>query len=498
MSLTRRNLMQSGGYAAMLLTAAGACSRPDQAASNDLAELDGVETAARLKSGELGPTEAVEAAIARAERVDPQINAIVTKTFRRARKEAAAKGANAGLWAGVPTFVKDLDDVTGVTTRFGSRAFPFYKGKEQTPLIDAFLGMGVVSLGKSATPEFGLSATTESIATGQTRNPWNTEHSTGGSSGGAAALVASGVVPIAHASDGGGSIRIPASCCGNVGLKVSRGRNPMARPEDAVGPISLAVHGVQTRTVRDTAAVAATLALPSSESGLAPLPLVTAPGKERLRIAVTTQGLAGRAPDPAVKQAAEDAAALCADLGHHVEEASLPVDDGLSEDFTLYWAAFAHATVAMWEKTFHLPRNGLAFEPFTIGLADRFEREEADFPGAIERLQAVAARMAAFHETYDLVLSPVVTAPPPEIGYLGATLDYETLMQRLTDYVQYTVLYNVTGAPAISLPLSMSPDGLPVGAMFGAPLGREDRLLALAYELEEAKPWAGRRPAVWG
>ena len=495
MSWTRRNLMEAGGLGAFLLTAAGACSRPDQAGSADLAELDAVETAARIKSGDLGAVEAVEAAIARAERIDPKINAIVTKTFDRARENAASAR---GPWAGVPTFVKDLDDVTGVATRFGSRAFPGYKGGEQTPLIDAFLGLGVVSLGKSATPEFGLSATTEPIATGDTRNPWNTDYSTGGSSGGAAALVASGVVPIAHASDGGGSIRIPASCCGNVGLKVSRGRYPEARPEDDIGPIPLTVHGVQTRTVRDTAAVAAALALPVETSGLHPLPLVTAPGKERLRIAVMTTGLAGREPDPAVKQATLDAAALCEALGHEVEEAALPIGDSLSEDFTLYWAAFAHATVTFWEKTFHLPRNAVAFEPFTLGLARLFANEEARLPAAIERLQAAAPAMAAFHERYDVGLSPVVTAPPPRIGWLGGADDFETLMPRLIDYVQYTPLYNVTGAPAISLPLGMSPEALPIGAMFGAATGREDILLALAYELEEAQPWAKRRPAVWG
>ncbi len=343
MSLTRRNLMESGGFGALLLAAGSACSRSDQAGSNDLAELDGVETASRIKAGELSASEAVEAAIDRAERVEGRINAIVTKTYRRAREAAAQHNAGAGPFAGVPTFIKDLYDVTGVPTHFGSRAFPIYKGKEQTPVVDAFLGMGVISLGKSSTPEFGLSATTEPLNSGKTRNPWNTDHSAGGSSGGAAALVASGVVPIAHASDGGGSIRIPASCCGNVGLKVSRGRNPMGRNDEAVGPISLSVHGVQTRTVRDTAAVAAAIALPARESGLHPLPLVTAPGQERRRIAVMTRGLAGAEPAPAVLQATREVAALCSDLGHYVEEAALPVDEGLSRDFTLYWAAFAQA-----------------------------------------------------------------------------------------------------------------------------------------------------------
>ena len=259
--------METGGIGATLLAMGTSCSKPDQKASNDLAALDGVETASRIKSGELSAEDAVAAAIDRAERINPEINAIVQKTFRRARKEA---GAATGPWAGVPTFIKDLDDVTGVGTAFGSRAFPGYRGKEQVPLINEFLGLGVVSLGKSTTPEFGLSATTEPLSSGKTRNPWNTDHSTGGSSGGAAALVASGVVPIAHASDGGGSIRIPASCCGNVGLKVSRGRNPTARPDDVVGPIRLSVHGAQTRTVRDTAAIAAALAV--SDSGLEPLP----------------------------------------------------------------------------------------------------------------------------------------------------------------------------------------------------------------------------------
>ena len=495
MSLTRRTLMRSGGLASALLAAAGACSNPRQSASNDLAELDAVETARRIKSGELGAREAVEAAIDRARRIDKKINAIATKTFDSALNAAAAAS---GVMAGVPTLIKDLYDVTGVPTGFGSRAFPGYKGREQLPFVTEFLKLGVISLGKSASPEFGLTATTESIATGKTRNPWSLDHSTGGSSGGAAALVASGVVPIAHATDGGGSIRIPASCCGTVGLKVSRGRAPRGEPSDM--PLSLATHGVESRTMRDTAAVSAAMALPSSESGLPPLDLVTGPSKERLRIAVVTQGESGAGfpADPAVKDATESVAALCADLGHHVEEAAFPLDERFAADFSLYWAAFAHQVVKLWEETTHLPRNGLAFEPFTLGLVKIFEANQADYENAVARLRSVQAMMETFHQNYDVVLSPVVRTPPPKIGHLAGDLDYDTLIERLTDYVQYTPLYNVSGAPAISLPLSMSPDGLPIGAMFAAPLGREDRLLALAYELEEARPWAGRRPAVFG
>src|SRR3990167_3500805 len=195
MSMSRRNFLELGGASSALVTMAAACARPDQKASNDLAALDAVETASRIKSGALSAAEAVDAAIERAGRIDSKINAIAHKTFDRARESV---GKTTGPWAGVPSFVKDLDDVTGVPTSFGSRAFPGYKGGAQTPLIDAFLGLGVVSLGKTTTPEFGLTATTEPLSTGVSRNPWNLDHSTGGSSCGAAALVASGVVPIAQ------------------------------------------------------------------------------------------------------------------------------------------------------------------------------------------------------------------------------------------------------------------------------------------------------------
>lgn len=486
--------MQSGGIGAMLLTAAGACSRSDQAETNDLAELDAVETAARIKTGEISAGEAVGAAIDRAERINKEINAIATQTFDTAREGAADVE---GVMAGVPSFIKDLYDVTGVPSGFGSRAFPGYVGGEQLPFVTEFINLGVVSLGKSTSPEFGLTATTESIATGATRNPWNLDHSTGGSSGGAAALVASGVVPIAHATDGGGSIRIPASCCGTVGLKVSRGRTPRGEPSDM--PLSLSTHGVESRTMRDTAAVSAAMARPSAESGLPPLELVTAPLKERLRIAVVMDGPGGGySADPAVKEATESVAALCADLGHHVEEAVFPVDEGFSADFSLYWAAIADQVMTSWEQATGMPRNGLAFEPFTLGLAEVFQANQAGFQDALARLFAIENVMAEFHQNYDVILSPVLRTPPPEIGYMDGALDYETLIGRLTDYVQYTPLYNVSGAPAISLPLSMSPEGLPIGAMFGAAMGREDLLIGLGFEMEEARPWAGRKPAVFG
>jgi amidase len=473
---------------------ASACERADQKASNDLATLDAVETAARIKAGSLSASEAVGAAVERATRIDRKINAIAFKTFDRAREAAAVA---TGPWAGVPTFIKDLDDVVGVGTGFGSRAFPGFKGSEQTPLIDRFLSLGVVSLGKSTTPEFGLTATTEPLSTGATRNPWNLDHSTGGSSGGAAALVASGVVPVAHASDGGGSIRIPASCCGNVGLKVSRNRYPEARPETA-GPVTIAVHGVQSRTVRDTAAVIAAMERPSEESGLPPVGLVTGPKKRRLRIGLFLAGANGAPIDDEVADATRKAASVCEALGHTVEEVALPFAPGLGEAFLLYWAKYAEIAVGKWEAGTGLKRNGLAFEPFTLGLIKSYEARPGDLGAAIARLVAAEAEFDTMFAGADVLLSPVVAAPPPAIGYLGAKLSFEDHLQRVVGYAQFTGLYNIVGAPAISLPLSMSQSGLPIGAMFGARKGDERTLLELAFELEQAAPWSGRRPAVFG
>lgn len=462
--------------------------------ASDLAALDAVETAARIKAGELAAVEVVDAAIARAEALQPSINAIASKSFDRARANAARAS---GPWAGVPTFIKDLDDVVGEPSGFGSRAFPGYKGKAQTPLINAFLALGVVSLGKSTTPEFGLTATTEPLSTGKTRNPWNTEYSTGGSSGGAAALVAAGVVPIAHASDGGGSIRIPSACCGNVGLKVSKRRYPDAR-DDPVGPIGLSVHGVQSRTVRDTAAVVAAMEVPPETSGLPPVGLVTGPSKRRLRIAMFTRGAAGRPVDAEVVAATEQTALLCEGLGHSIDRIEMPFDKDVEDAFLLYWAATAHAIVTAWENATKIKRNGLAFEPLTLGLVEHFEARRAELPAAIARLEAARPQYDALFLGADVLLSPVLAAPPVRLGWLDVRVDFPEALERLLNYAQFTGLYNVVGAPAISLPLATAKSGLPIGVMFGARVGDERTLLELSYELEQSAPWSARKPPRFG
>ncbi|HBK91088.1 MAG TPA: amidase [Parvularcula sp.] len=494
MRITRRSLLENSGAAAALATLASACARPDITGASELAGLDAVETAARIRSGALSAKEAVDAAIARAEALEPSINAIAFKRFNRARENA---GGATGPWAGVPTFIKDLDDVIGEPTGFGSRAFPGYKGKEQSPLVNAYLGLGVVSLGKSTTPEFGLTATTEPLSTGKTRNPWNTDYSTGGSSGGAAALVAAGVVPVAHASDGGGSIRIPAACCGNVGLKVSRNRFPFARP-DPVGPINLSVHGVQSRTVRDTAAVIAAMEQAPEVSGLPPVGLVTGPARRRLRIAMFTAGGAGRAVDPEVAAAARAAGKLCEDLGHSVEEMVIGFGKDVEEAFLIYWAAMAEAIVTAWESATKLKRNGLAFEPFTLGLVEFFEARRDKLASAITRLQEVTREYEAMFASADILLSPVLAAPPARIGWLDVRVDFPEALERVSNYAQFTGLNNIAGAPAISLPLATAQSGLPIGVMFSAGAGDEKTLLELSYEIEQAAPWTGRKPPKFG
>jgi len=498
MQYTRRSMIAAGGVGTSLLAMAVACSKNDHSGSkgqvtgNSLGDLDAVETAALIKNGELTALEVTQAAVERAKSVEPTINGIATKTYKKALAECAS---SAGPWGGVPTFIKDLDEVIGVRTSFGSRAFPGYKGKKQTDFINSFLELGVVSLGKSTTPEFGLTATTEPFNTGITRNPWNTDYSSGGSSGGAAALVAAKVVPIAHASDGGGSIRIPASCCGNVGLKVSRNRNQQARIES--GPISLSVHGIQSRTVRDTAAVAHGLEVSADQSGLKEIGLVSEPSSRRLRIGLVDYSPNNRPIDADVIQGVRNTAKVCEGLGHMIDEVALPLDSQLEDDFLLYWASAAHAAVTFWEKSTKLKRNRLAFEPFTLGLVRDFEEKRDLFDGAVARLQAATSTYSELFENFDVILSPVLGAPPVKVGYFKGDLDYDVLISRLSDYAQFTALYNIVGAPAISLPLNMSSGGLPIGSMFGANIGDEKTLLELSYELEQAMPWAGRLPQVF-
>ena len=486
MRMTRRDAMAA---AAALAPTAALAKAP---ATDPLAAMDAVETARRIKTGELTATEAVKAAIGRAQRLDPTLNAVVSERYYDASMEAQTKPA--GVFGGVPTFRKDLNDLAGVPTGFGSRAFRGYVPTGNPyPFFKRFDEMGFVHLGKSSTPEFGLTATTEPLSHKPTRNPWNPAHSTGGSSGGAAALVSAGVVPVAHASDGGGSIRIPASCCGVFGLKVSRGRTPA--PFDTTGmPIVLSVHGVVSRSVRDTAAFLAAI----EQAGDMPaVGLVEGPGSKRLKIGVFTASPQGTPVDPRVVAATMRAAKLCEGLGHAVEAVKPPFDASAAEDFLLYWAAGAAKGMGDWAAAAKRAPGYAEFEPLTMGLAAHYEVNKARMGPAIGRLQQFPALYEAAFGDFDVFLSPVVATPPPPIGWLDPSLAYPVALERLLTYAAFTGVANLAGAPAMSIPLNWV-DGLPVGAHFLARRGQERTLLELAFELEAAAPWAKRRPALFG
>ncbi|MET0273826.1 MAG: amidase [Phenylobacterium sp.] len=456
------------------------------------------ETAARIRRGEITAVEAVEAAIRRAEALQGRLNFIVNSDFDRAIANARGS-ARAGPFAGVPFLIKDLDDYVGLPTRYGSpsgRLSP--PAQRQSPYITAFDAAGLIVIGKSATPEYGFLPTTEPVATGVTRNPWDPSRSSGGSSGGAAVAVAAGVVPFAHASDGGGSIRIPASCCGLFGLKPSRGRMIGTRGETAISDIG--VEHCVSRSVRDSAALFAATEDTAPGARYAPVGFVARPGRRRLRVGYLLANGAGHSPSPDVARATDDAARLMASLGHRVEPTTLPYDGSqFIQDFLLLWASGAKGLAdSLAAATGRKPDTSL-LEPFSLGMADMAARAPADaLPKAMQRLQAnVMAYDTWFaaHQ-YDVILSPVLSTPPPPLGEVGPSVPFDTLIARLTEYVGYTPIHNVAGAPGMSVPLGWSAEGLPIGAMFSARAGQERTLFELAYQLEAARPWAGRMPAV--
>jgi len=494
MNMLSRRAMLATTVTASVLAACQSTSAPDAATSSDaLGDLDATGVAARIRAGDITAQEALEAAIARSERVNGQLNFVATPLYDYGRARAA--GSLSGPFAGVPTLIKDLMPMTGQLTEYGSRAFANFVAPQQPPYMDALLAAGLVPFGKSTTPEFGLTATTETLLGGDTRNPWDVTRSSGGSSGGAAVAVAALVVPIAHASDGGGSIRIPASCNGLVGLKPSRGRSVAGgRPDSG---IDISVNGCVSRSVRDTAAWLAATEQTGANPTFAPIGVVTGPSTQRLRIIVDIPNALGNEPSPEVRAAVESAAELCRSLGHQVREQRAPINGPqFSEDFILLWATGAAEVVALVESQAPgVPLDQL-LEPLTLELAAhaRASGERALAP-AVARLRNVENIYAAMFETADIYLTPVLGQPPVPLGTISGARGM-AVFETLNDYVGYTPLQNVAGAPAISLPLGWSAGGLPIGIHFSAAKGQERRLLELAYELEQAQPWAARRPGV--
>lgn len=450
-----------------------------------LGTADAVELARRIRAGEIQPREAVEAAIARAERVNPSLNAIATPLFDSARDEAGHP--QSGVFAGVPSFIKDNEAVAGSPVRHGSRGVPSTPADESSPFVEQFLSLGLINLGKTTLSEFGLTGTTEALVYGATHNPWKLGFSPGGSSGGSAALVAAGVVPIAHANDGGGSTRIPASCCGLVGLKPSRGR--LARMEGAgLLPVKIVHQGMLSRSVRDTAVFYHAAEQYNRNPKLPAIGLVTHPGR-RLRVGFFTELDDATPSHPECVKAVNDATKLLESLGHSVEQVKPPFEERFHEDFFLLWSMIGFGVTQLGTRLVHPDFDRTKVEAFTEGLARYFKQNMRRVPAAIWRLRKFEHRYARGFEDYDVLVNPTVGMPPPEHGYIGPEVAFATTLERLKWFIPFTPMQNVSGGPAISLPLAQSKDGLPLGVQLASPLGDERTLLELALEVEAAAPW---------
>ena len=473
--------------------------------------LDATEQAELVRRGEVSPVELVDAAIARIEKVNPQLDAVLRDRFDEARKDAAGELPD-GPFRGVPILLKDIGcHVAGDETRYGTSFLEGVRWPTDSYLGARFREAGFVFLGRTNVPEFGTTVTTEPASNPPARNPWNPAHSTGGSSGGSAAAVAAGLVPLAHANDGGGSIRIPASECGLVGLKPTRARVSQG-PDIGEGWAGATIDGVVTRSVRDSAAALDLIGrpMPGDPYWAPPLPRplaeeVGAP-VGRLKVALLdTEAPEGYLNSPHCRAAVESAGRLLADLGCAVEPGT---PDGMfDEQFTPFFVATIAGDTALTIGT---------FEKFVLGrpitddeLEPRNQMYRAvgkdmlatDYLGARGWLGQWVRRMAAFWapadlggQGFDLLVTPTVGAPPPELGWF--TADPADEGRRINSFIPYTAQFNVTGQPAISLPLHWTDDGLPVGVQLVAPYGREDVLVRVAAALEQAAPWADRRPQV--
>ncbi|SKY62871.1 amidase [Mycobacteroides abscessus subsp. abscessus] len=425
-----------------------------------LGELDGVGVGAAIAAGEISAVEAVDAALDRIDAVNATLNAVAFDDRERARKRAVDTDFGAASFAGVPSIVKNNTDFAGIPTRNGSAATPDTPASTTEPLLEQLVSTGVNIVGASTLPAFGLTATTEFVDRPPTRNPWNTEFSCGASSGGSAALVAAGALPIAHANDGGGSIRIPAAACGLVGFKPSRGRL-LLTAESKQMPIDLTAIG-----------------------------LVTGEGRRRLRIAMMTEPITGQLLDRDTENAVAGVAELLESLGHGVEHVPVPVDRRYVDDFTEYWALLAFFIDHFGKRSYGRGFDRSQLDAFTRGLSRKYLRRMWHTPATVRALKRSTAMFREMFTRFDVVLSPTLAHTTPEIGFLDPAGDFDVVFDRLMRYVSFTPINNTSGTPAVSLPLAQSSVGMPVGVHFCSDVGDERTLLELAYELEAAQPFA--------
>ena len=463
---------------------------------------DALGLAELVARGELTPGELLDTAIDRVEKRNPDLNALVIPLYREARA-ALDSDLPDGPFRGVPFLLKDLHLLLqGTRTTSGSRLFEDYVADHDSELVARYKRAGLVIFGKTASPELGLTTSTESRLFGQTRNPWSREHMAGGSSGGAAAAVAAGFVPMAHASDGGGSIRIPASCCGLFGLKPTRARLPQG-PDQGEGWSGMSTSHVVSRSVRDSAAVldatqgpdlGAPYQCPPPER-----PFLDEVGRPpgRLRIAVQIAPWNGAETHADCVAAAEDAARLCTELGHRVEKATLEIErESLREATGLIIAASTYYTLAARARALGRELREDDVEPATWAMVGTAKgADAAAYVAATRAMHRVGRLVARFFEDYDVLLTPTMATPPVRLGILSlSNPDRRAYLENLMRTTGFTGLFNVSGSPAMSVPLAWNDAGLPIGIQFASRFGDEASLIRLAAQLEQARPWAGRRP----
>jgi amidase len=468
--------------------------------------MDAVDQAALVAAGEVLPSDLLEAAIERIERIDPVLNAVVIRWFDHARETARGHLPN-GPFRGVPFLIKDLfASYAGQPISNGNVALKEARviADADTTLVSRHRAAGLVIAGRTNSPELGSVPTTEPVAWGATHNPWDTTRTPGGSSGGAAAAVASGMVPFAHASDGGGSIRIPASCCGLVGLKPSQGRITLGPVRDESG---LSVEHCVTRTVRDSAALLdATRGPGIGDTVIAAAPtrpyveeLGADPG--RLRIGILDHHPQGGPVDPECTAAARNVGSLLESLGHDVEPAWPKVleDNSSGATFGALWSANMGVSKRRFEEQLGRSLEDRELEPMNRVQADFASHfSSVDYALALSAVTHYRRAMQSWwHDGWDLLLTPTVAELPLKLGTLANDPEHPmTVMERAGRFVPFTPPFNMSGQPAISLPLEWTTDGLPVGVQLVAAYGREDVLVRVASQLEQANPWAGRTPNV--
>ncbi len=471
---------------------------------NQYDSYDATALAELVRCGEASAHELLDVAIERVEALNPRINAVIAKHYEEARA-AIERGLPDGPFQGVPFLLKDLHALfAGTVTSNGCRFFADNRADHDSEVVARYKRGGLNIFGKTNTPEFGLTVTTEPRVFGPTRNPWRVDSMAGGSSGGAAAAVAAGIVPAAHASDGGGSIRIPASCCGLFGLKPTRARNPHG-PDRGEGWAGMSTEHVITRSVRDSAALLDLTCGPDVGAPYyAPEPprpfaeaLQVAP--EPLRIGLVTRTAAGEAVDPQCEQAVREAAKLLEGLGHRIEEASLAsVEDGFGPGFRVIIAGNQRALIEAYATKIGRQPALEDLEKVTwLFFESGAKASAADYARAITAVHHTGRQFARLFEPYDLLLTPTLPKPPQKIGTFSMmTDDPDAYGREVAYFTAFTALVNVAGNPAVTLPLHWTPDGLPVGVQLIGRYAGEATLLQVSAQVEQAQPWFDRRPSL--